>query len=164
MQLINTGHTRLVVLAGPYAFKIAKFRLLYALWRIVVTLWNREAVSKMSLWRRKRGGVMSVVLQAVFAGVYANLAEHGRYQEYPGAGLVPTLTTWWGIVNVQKRGDTLRAIAIDGHPLFQQTHLDPSLSQDLLRPEQYCMLHDQVLLADYGNPALEPVFRAWISG
>ncbi len=162
MQFINSGNTRLVVLAGPFAFKIAKIRLRYPLQRAIDICKAKKASEKFAEWRRERDqGIASVIVRAVFGGIYANLAERRRFLEHPDAELVPTLLTFGGLVNVQKRGNNIDDLAINSHPLLRSITVSTVLGQDLSRPEQYCTIDGKLLLADYGNPYLEIVLRNW---
>lgn len=163
MQFINSGNTRFVVLAGSFAFKIAKIRLLYPLQRTIDILKAKKAADKFAEWRLERGqGVASVIVRAVLGGIFANLAERKRYLQHPDADLVPTLVTFWGLVNVQKRGDDVGDYPIDNHPLFRSVSTSTVPGQDLSRRDQYCMIDGKLLLADYGNPCLELILRNWV--
>lgn len=163
MRIINSGCTRLVILVGPFAFKIAKIRLGYPLQRAFTILKTRKFTEKTTEWRsERRSGLLSVIVQAVFAGVFANLAERRLWPQYPDADLVPTL---WGcgLINIQMRGDALGNESIFGHPIMRLVRSSTTLGADTCSRKQYCVIKGRVLLADYGNPALGLALeRAWV--
>jgi hypothetical protein len=156
MEIITTGHTRIVILAGTYAFKIARTRIGYCIQRTINIVKSRETRQKVAKWRCERGGVIRVVWQALTGGIGANIREYRLSRQYPDSGLAETLFTC-GIVNVQRRGERVAVTDISAHPIVQAVtamSTNGYLDNDTLRPDQFCRIDGRVRLVDYGNPIL----------
>lgn len=156
MNLVTTGHTRIVLLVGPYAIKIARPGVRYCLRRLSALRASRRVVDKFAEWRTARGGVVRVLLTAPFYGLLANLNEYRLSRHLPQADLAETLFTI-GILNVQRRGHALGSDDLSCHPVISALANGPAWAElvtDTMRPEQFCRLGGRIQMVDYGNPAL----------
>lgn len=156
MEIITSGHTRLVILAGNYAFKIARPRIGYCIARTFAIIRAKETKEKVQKWQRERGGVVRVVLEALSGGIGANIREYRLSRQYPDSELAETLFSC-GILNVQRRGERIAERDVTGHPVVEtvrRSSTSADLVADTLRPDQFCRIAGRVKLADYGNPLL----------
>lgn len=156
MLLVTTGQTRVVLLVGCYAIKIARPGIGYCL-RRVVALWSSGCLhARLDEWRAARGSVRRVVWSAPFYGLLANLNEYRLSRLLPQAGLAPTLLSC-GLVNVQRRGRAIATDDVSNHPVvcaMATRNAWSALVNDTARPEQFCQIDGRLELVDYGNPAL----------
>lgn len=156
MLLVTTGQTRIVLLVGSYAIKIARPGVGYCL-RRVAALWRSNRIAdRIADWRSARGGLRRVVFSAPFYGLLANLNEYRLSRELPQAGLAETLLSI-GVVNVQRRGRAVATEDLSAHPVVSAMTARNAwfeLVNDTARPEQFCRVDGRLELVDYGNPAL----------
>jgi hypothetical protein len=168
MQILLNGKTRIVILAGPFAFKIARIRLLHYLIRSVwycrraATIIGRGHIAEQrARWHREGTNACTVVKtafvlelrRALISGVVANFTEcrlTGKSNEYD---LVPTICTLFYLINVQVRGKPDSVLDIASHPVMRILAATGQPALDL-EPQQFCTFRRRTLLADYGNPRL----------
>lgn len=152
------GCTRFVILTRRFAIKIARPRLirpLLQLWRHTV---SGEVRTKL---QRFDHNPMLGGLKYVTAGIQANLAEWKIYTDHASDILAPTLWTFYGIVNVQVRGEAVAQHEIESHYLYGALHALPIENNDVLHAKQFCRIKGKVVLADYGRSDLVSVLRAY---
>lgn len=155
MQLGFTyGTTRWVLLIGPYAIKVARFRPLRPFIKLFTALQKQEV--RQSLHKHDKS-MIRAALKYLFAGIYANRIEHHLYRKYKSDHLIPTLFTICWIVNVQVRGDPITDVDV-GTPLFKKMRVGPN--DDLMDPRQWCSLKGTMKLVDYGRSDLEPALAS----
>lgn len=163
MRIITSGHTRVVILAGDYAFKIARFHLLRFVSRTLQILCTGQLFRKIERWQKEADGAAQVVKRAVrsatVAGFLANRQEWKLSTCAASHGLVPTYFTLLYIVNVQARGEPLGDTDISSHPLVERTRMCEKSEYDL-QPHQFCLREGSVVLADYGFPSLASLITA----
>lgn len=166
MRIVTSGATRVVILIGPYAIKIAKFfRVRYTAGRIFAILRARRAREKIAEWRREQGGgALSMVCRTAIGGIDHNRREYQRSAAYPDLRLMPTLWTFFYLVNVQQRGEPVPADTLPEHPLLHHVPLGTTAADDILRPQQFCKFNDQTYLVDYGLAGLDDVLAAASNG
>ncbi|MGE3959498.1 MAG: hypothetical protein AB7H96_22480 [Vicinamibacterales bacterium] len=153
---MTTGQTRLVLLVGPYAIKIARPGVGYCLRRLASLRTSRGVTEKLAEWRQARGSVTRVILMAPFYGLLANLNEYRLSRRLPQAGLAETVLSV-GVLNVQRRGRAVDDEDLSGHPVVRAMTQGEAWSElviDSIRPEQFCRLNGRIEMVDYGNPAL----------
>lgn len=157
-KLINAGRTRIVILLGPFAIKIAKIGLRHMVERSYRIVRSRQVRQKMAAWKREHGqSVFGVVSQALFLGIWANRAEYRLWVHHPHEDLAPTLFTLFYLVNVQMRGTPVETVRGSDVPWLRQIPLRTNVREDLDRAEQYCAIGDRICLADYGYQEFEPI-------
>jgi hypothetical protein len=162
MLLVTTGQTRIVLLVGSYAIKIARPGVGYCLRRLAALWASRRVADRIADWRNARGSVRRVVCSAPFYGLLANLNEYRLSRRLPQAGLAETLLSI-GVVNVQRRGHAVAADDVSTHPVLSAMTAGNAWFErvnDTARPEQFCRVDGRLELVDYGNPALVDFFEA----
>ena len=159
MQFITSGMTRFVILTDRYAIKIARIKIFHCIKKTLEIVGKGQAHAKLATYRATRGGVKGVLYQFLCSGIEANFYEHRRTTKYPRCKLVPTLKTFGYFINVQKRGDTKRVKNIDDHPVAKaaKNHWECKIELDAA---QFCYIGEELLLADYGYPKLEPILAS----
>lgn len=156
MRFVRLGQTRGVILVGPYALKVARLGLGYALRRTIEILRSGQAREKFIEWRRNRTlSVPGVVGAAIFRGVLSNMKEYRRSRVYSDLGLMPTLWTFFYLVNVQRRGEPVADATTLKHPLLSLLSRSERRRTDLDPLAQYCWHGSQLVLVDYAHPDLE---------
>jgi len=148
------GAVRWVFLIGPYAIKVARIRPLHPFIRLYQHFRAgvvRKELAKFDSMPARAG------LKYLLGGILANLAEYRLYRRFGNQRLIPTLFTFFGLVNIQVRGEPVpkeRLWEMQVHPMWCMTH--GIVSMDIRKPEQFCLLNGVVCLADYGRYDLEP--------
>ena len=156
MRFVRWGETRVVILIGPYALKVARLGLGYALHRTVEILRSGQAPEKIVEWRRDRNlSVLGVLCETLSIGIVSNMKEYHRSRNHSDFSLMPTLWTFFYLVNVQRRGNPVADETKLNHPLLRLLPRTEHLRSDIDRPEQYCWHGRQLLLVDYAHPNLE---------
>lgn len=156
MRFLRSGTTRIVILIGPYAFKVARLNLGYVLRRAVEILRSGQTREKAVEWRRDRNlSVPGVLCATLASGIVSNKKEYHRSRNHSDFGLMPTLWTFFYLVNVQRRGHPVTDETRLNHPLLRLLPGSEHPRLDLDRPEQYCWHGRQLLLVDYAHPNLE---------
>jgi hypothetical protein len=151
--LILTGTTRVVVLAGSFAIKIARFKLWFVCKRGWQILFRGQYARQSAVWRENCGGTAGLVLSSLFAGIVANRYEYLLAGEAANYDLVRTHFTLGYLINIQERGEAAYAADTSGHPVMRAKLHHPGLAVDL-RNEQFCTARGKLLLADYGSAAI----------
>ena len=151
------GATRWVILTERYAIKIARFRPIRPLVRLLQLLRKGTVRQELNKYDPNpvRGG-----LKYLIAGVIANLTEYRLYSQYYESGLLaPTLFTIGGLVNVQLRGEPAEIKDVRQHYLWKV--LRGTALADTLLPRQFCLISSTVLLADSGERKLEDALAGY---
>ncbi len=146
------GTTRFVVLLGPYAFKFARFRFVHACIRLINRAFSGTVTKRLHDYDRKSslcGG-----FKYLMYGVYSNLNEFTIYKESHHPRLVPTLFTFFGVVNIQVRGERAREKDLLVDNPFMCLKEDPLIGKDVILSANFSILQGKVCLHDYGNEAL----------
>jgi hypothetical protein len=148
---LHIGTTRLVVLQGDYAYKIARFRPLKLLIRCFSALRSQR---KRLLYREKievehHASYIRGAWEYLCAGYYANWREWHRWQETKDPRYVPAIKiTCKGLILVQLRGVAVDTRVAESHfPEFvgKENH-------ELGGVHQYVALSDgTVRIADYAS-------------
>lgn len=156
MRFVRSGTTRAVILIGPYAFKVARLNLVFMLGRTVEIFLSGQTREKIAGWRRDRNlSAAGVLWGALTGGIASNMKEYHRSRNHPDLGLMPTLWTFFYLVNVQRRGHPVAHGTSLDHPLLRRLPRSEHFRLDLDRPEQYGWHGRRLLLVDYAHPNLE---------
>ncbi|MDO8482951.1 MAG: hypothetical protein Q7S86_04000 [bacterium] len=147
------GATRLVLLVGGLAIKFARLPWFRLICRGFFWLSKGKALQRP---RELYGSLHIGILKYVLSGIMANVDEYYFSREFPDLPLAPTLFTFFGLVNIQRRGEAIDASELKECP-FQD--LATQLEFDLNRPEQFCRIKGKIVLADYGNPLVQKALR-----
>lgn len=144
------GATRFVVLVGPWAIKIARFRPFRMVGRCITHLLHGEAREKIAPFSTNP---FVAAFKYVFSGPLVNWSEYRLYQDSPRSFLVPTIYSLGGFVNFQKRGTKVTQAELDfGHPfrpfLAEMPRQDV---EDMTKAENFCWYEGHICLCDYGG-------------
>ncbi len=153
MRLILTGTTRVVILAGPFAIKFARFKVWFVCKRGWQILFRGQYAEQSAVWRENCGSTGRLVMSNLFAGIVANRYEYLLASQAGNFDLVRTHFTLGYLINVQERGEAAPAADTRGHPIMREKSRHPGLAVDL-RNEQFCIARGSLLLADYGSAAI----------
>lgn len=150
---IAIGKTRIVILTDTYAIKIARFRFVRPLVQLVRHLIKGEVKKRLQKFDADPvvGGY-----KYLFAGVRANLTEWYVYDALHLDILAPTLWSFKGIVNLQRRGRPVTEAQLRTHIMRRLLFLYPVEDDDTMHPHQFCKIDRRVVLADYGRSELIP--------
>ncbi|MCA9366490.1 hypothetical protein KC722_02820 [Candidatus Kaiserbacteria bacterium] len=153
------GATRWVILVGPVALKIARFRPYRLVARLFVHARNGEV--RMRLDKFDSRSKLVAVCRYIGAGVSANRAEYHLYREDERLRLIPVKSIWfWGLVLVQSRGDAIPhdcAEEATSHPMWSAMLEEAGSANKALK--QFCLFNGRPHLADYGRWDLEGVIK-----
>jgi hypothetical protein len=169
MQIIWRVCTRVVVLLGPYAIKIARVRIFGCAFRTALYSYKACAAlltgrlrERVAFWRVEPRGVSNSLLRAyvdgLANGLIANRLEYRRSKQSAAYDLAPTLFSLGYLVNVQVRGASLSGDDISLHPLVSAARQHPEMLVEL-QPQQFCRIGDTICLADYGDPRLGAIME-----
>ena len=145
------GVTRFVILIGPVAIKIARFRLTWIPKRLFHFIKRREVGTKIAYQARNP----RLALNNIFAGILANRTEYRFWQRHPYRFLMPTTySLLGGAVNIQRRGERItNEELVVSHPFRELiAEMPPELIEDLVvKTANFCRYGEKIYLLDYGR-------------
>lgn len=142
-----SGETRVVIVAGRYAIKIARIRPLRPILRIVLHLFGKKVKQELLTFDKK---MAKGCIRYVIPGIFANRAEALHSAKYSESGLIaPTIFSFLWLVNIQRAGEPATQDDIEKTVLYQRFGSNPDA--DMQRTQQYCVIGTEVLLSDYGQ-------------
>ena len=156
---IKIGTTRIVLLVGNRAVKIATIRPLRLLFRLITLPFssrrNRDRFSE------KYGDCLLQALWNYFsAGLHANRAEYKYYQDNPNdTRVMPTIECrLHGLIIIQPRGMSVTEKDLrEGNPFASLLYRCVEMNQ----PWQFCRhLDRRIVLVDYGRDETIKVLRS----
>jgi len=147
---IRLGTSRLVFLVGEKAIKVAIFRPLRTLYRIITFPFTGKSNRKR--FHKKYGNIfcIAIIKYAIF-GFYANKIEYKFYIEHKDdPRIVPTIKMYaFGLVVIQMRGLDVSPETFQTRNPFKNI---PNLDyQEVNIHYQFCEIDNKILLADYGH-------------
>lgn len=144
---LASGETRFVIVTERYAIKIARFRPLRPFVRIIKHLFGKKVRADLLTFDKK---MAKGCVRYVLPGLFANRAEWLHSKRYAKSGLiVPTLFSFFWLINIQKAGVPATVEDVKGAVLFLRFGSDPLA--DMGGVHQYCIIDTKVLLSDYGQ-------------
>ena len=145
------GKTRIVLLVGKRAIKIARIRPISTLLRLLTLPFSSAAREK--FFEKYGAGFFSATLHYLFVGIVANRNEYALYQAKKDSRVAPTLALHLGgLVAVQVRGAAISQGELKELSPFNFTGLPQSICIQLENPNQYCYIPSHgVVLVDYGD-------------
>ena len=143
----SSGTTRFVLLIGSFTFKFAKIHPINAIKEIKV--W----------WKLKLPfSILKTSAKGWSAGVIANMNETNLWKKTNHPLLIPTIFSFWGLLNIQVRGVNIE----DNNPWFIKNHLVKSAHTDnfgdnhtLFNNKNWLIYKNSIKLADYGSCFIE---------
>lgn len=146
----NSSASRLVIICGPHAYKIALFRFCRLLKLLSYPFRSREWQGRL-LGRAEGGKFRYAVLDYLMPGIRANGLERALYLRSQDRRLCPThACRYWGLLGVQDSGRSMHE-GTPWHQLFPDATAEQLTRADLLRTDQFCTIGSSVVLVDYGN-------------
>lgn len=155
---ITHGATRIVILTGDKAVKVARtgiMSLLYqAIARITRPAWFRE----MSIVHggTAQPSILIIIRHAfriIARGIRANRQEYRISKKHPELPIAPVHNMYlWGLVLVMARGDPVSARA------SSKLRRQYGAFGDLQFPKQVCRVKNRVCYVDYGHPTAPEAF------
>ncbi len=142
---ITHGCTRCVILIGDIAIKIALFRPIACL-RSLLRPCDRTVGERL---RQYHSNPAIAASKRIFHGIFANLNEYSLYRQYPNLDLVPTLFSFFGLINIQVRGESIMEAEIKQCPFRDIAAQYPY--SDLNKSKNFCRINGKIYLADYGG-------------
>ena len=152
MMQVRAGQTRLVLLVGSWAIKMARIRLLPTVWRLMrapfrFAWFKARLLAAVANPTGARAATGAYLLDEVFGGIRANWQEERLSREHPEWPLAPVVTTLlWGMILVMRRGEPIP------HATSEVLRAAYASDYDLSRPEHVCLLAGRLVYVDYGNP------------
>lgn len=153
---IRCGSTRLVVLWGDWAFKIARIRPFRFLLRLPTWLFSRK--QRKHFFEKYGANFFQAIINDVFAGVVANRKEFEYYQSHrKDYRVMPTMQMFFaGLIIVQTRGDEIGERELQSSNPFRNT---PKFCE-MTEAKQFCRHPDgRLVLVDYGRDEALRVLR-----
>ena len=161
MIRISWGCTRIVIVIGPYALKIAKVQIERALRRIAYFAILPYEQKQIMLRKKARGSYRLALLRVLRLGTLANRMEYRYYHNRGDTRVMPTYHIFFkGIIILQEGGDPIT------REEFQREHPLPCYADnkkiDLHHPGQFSRSRKtgRVLISDYGHPGTLKVLSA----
>ncbi len=150
---ITFGSTRMVILTDAYAIKIARFRLVRPILQLIRHLINGEVKTRLQKFDKDpvTGG-----FKYLLAGVRANQTEWHVYNTLKLDILAPTLWSFHGLINVQRRGTPVSVREMSAHVIHRLLFINPIDDSDVFQTCQFCKIQKRVVLLDYGRMDLIP--------
>ena len=157
MPHISWGMTRFVILVGPVAIKIARFRIMWIPKRFLHFVKSREVGTKIAYQARNP----RLAFNNIFAGLIANRNEYLLWQKSHRHFLVPTLySLLGGVINIQRRGERVSAEElIAAHPFRELLAGMPSpIAYDMTKAVNFGKHEGRICLVDYGGETTGELF------
>ena len=146
---LKKGLTRIVLVHGGYAYKIARTRFWYTFLKLLYTAFRRSEMIR--LHEKHRTKVMQKIWQLCFIGLYANRSEAEYWNRTHDPRCVPVVKVWlWGLVIVQQS-----AGVVNMKQLLQSPLRVLMTDVELRSPSQYGFHAGQVRLVDYAHFGME---------
>ena len=156
---VYLGSTRVVFLVGCFAFKIARFRPLRPMIRLIEHLRGGVVGEKLQKFDERTS---CAVVKYLFAGIYANRTEYlySRYTGYIPVAQVVRLY-FGGLFLLQERGNPVDSEnqSVLRHPMWL-TMLEEKEGDPIAARAQFVLIRGEVRLADYGRSDLAQFFGA----
>ena len=154
-MIISCGTTRIVVLVGNSAIKIARFRPLRLVFRMILFPFQSE--KKRQIFYSRYGTMPYGMWRYVFAGLWANRNECCYWKQFRDARVMPSKRLLGYLIIIQPKGVPLSDEEFESkNPFRNLTEFIQyragysSLSQSM----QFAKTFDgRVLLVDYGEAA-----------
>ncbi len=152
------GMTRFVILVGPWAVKIARFRFYWIFKRLIRHSRDGDLKAKVTLQYR----YPRLPLQNIFAGVLANRTEWRVWQTTKHPSMMPTRFTFLYLINLEVRGEYLPSKEdLDRlHPFPDYAVKQPELIEDMGKPANFIWHQGVIRITDYGHPRSQEFFSA----
>jgi hypothetical protein len=152
---VRIGCTRIVVLVGDRAIKIARIRVLRPFLRIPFLVCSG---SRRRRYMEKYGpGILAAVARDILAGLTSNRNESSYYGSADDRRPAPVKRTLlFGAVIVQARGGEASAEEVRASRCADIAAHDPESRS----AKQYCRIGDEVFLVDYGSRETIAYLRA----
>jgi len=151
---IRMGKTRIVVIFGSYAYKLVRFRLIDLLLKWLRLEYERikfgDRIAYRNLRRHSRTQLLKDMLLACFM---ANYREYQGWKNCPNSEkYVPTLFTFFYLVNIQERDDVMKDYSNKIISLAHNRRCGELLFNEMLHMDN---LSASGRILDYGGP-IEP--------
>lgn len=157
---IACGSTRVVLLAGDKAVKIARFRPIRFLLRMLMIAFSRK--KRLHFFEKYGPVFIHAVYNDIFAGVIANRNEYSYYIERMDRRVMPSLGQYLGgLIVTQVRGTPVSLHELDTEDPF--AGLVTNSACEVSDPKQFCR-HPagQLVLVDYGRVETQDLLRTAI--
>lgn len=146
---IKSGGTRIVILVGNKAVKIAKIRLLDPFRRLVGLIFSRS--TREQLLTNYGHAPAKCGLKRILLGLIANRNEYRYYQSTKDPRVMPVeRQILWGLVIVHERG-----IPIDAGEIVEDCPFNVTIDEahDLTGMHQFCRRSEtrRIVVIDFGN-------------
>jgi hypothetical protein len=155
---IRSGDSRIVVLVGNKAIKIAKIRLLDPFRRLIGLVFSRS--TRKELLTKYGHAPTRCATGRIFIGLIANRNEYRYYQSTKDPRVMPVeRQLLWGLAIVHERGIPIGPDEIVEDCPFHVTLED---AHDLTGMHQFCRRSGtrQVVVVDFGNKETEEFLLA----
>lgn len=159
---ICKGSTRIVLIIGPWAVKIAIINPIKAL----KIAWQDIKHGKPTKIIKASYQHWCSVNHYLFRGIIANLLERRFYRRTKNTFLVPTWFSFFGLINIQPAGKS---------PNFKNTHFIMNYIGDISgRPriffennhtlglaDNFCIIGGRLQICDYGDKSFQSFLEEW---
>ncbi|MEX0931207.1 MAG: hypothetical protein WDZ88_00490 [Candidatus Paceibacterota bacterium] len=158
MEVHLSGCSRIVVLIGPYAFKIARVRPLYWTYRLFFWATKGKINERLHTHHQSR---WYGALKYITKGIRANLTEYKTWKRFRDPNIfAPTLLCLFGVINIQRRGRPLDiheylSVFYTSRSIFTEIVRAYPDERDLRKREHFCLIDGKPCLVDYGEPISE---------
>lgn len=152
---VTSGATRVVLLIGGVAIKIARVKILrcaaHAIRGIRNPTWARGMLEQHA-GTKSPGGMMQYALSMPFAGIRANRQEYRISRLRPDLPIAPVYGMYlFGLVLVMARGEPVSA---QRSAALRKRFPDG----DLEKPDHVCDVNGALCYVDYGHPLVPQLF------
>ncbi len=151
MKIIKGG-TRIVILRGAYAYKIAKVNPIKIALRII--FWP-------IVRRRMHKSFVRMIRDCIWNPIRSNRSEYAYWKETKDHRVVPTHRSFlFGMIIVQSAGRQVAIGDIEACDFLTKIPISVRINNDMQGPHQYVRCFDGVVrLADYGLERTQAVLR-----
>lgn len=158
----SSGTTRFVILIGPIAIKFAKIHVLRSIYRLFC--YSATGVASERLQKHAQNPFIAG-LKYFFDSLITNWNEWMVWTASPECFMAPTFFSFFGIVNIQKRGTPVTQAEVDANHPFRHLLWNESLDFvfDMTQAPNFCKIDGRICIVDYGSKESFRLFSQKIS-
>jgi hypothetical protein len=146
---VSSGCTRVVLIVGERAYKIAKFRPIVVMGKLRKSLFSRKEFDR--LYQKHKKNKMGILVNVLCAGLFANWAEWRYWNQTHDRRCSPSIALWLGgLVLVQRSVESVGESEVLSSPLRSLWYAD----EEFAKPSQFGRDDDgNIVIVDYATLA-----------
>lgn len=150
------GWSRWVLLIGNIAIKVPRLRPFR--WISRFFFWKCKGKVRERLVMQFKSHPLIGAWRYLGHGVIANIIEYRIYQKFPDLPVAPTLFSFFGLINIQVRGNPIKRTPSSDCPFRIFSKLYPDCG-DLVDIKNFAEIDGRIVLIDCGSRKFEQILE-----